>query len=116
MAAALAAMIAIAAALWGMVFPTQIHDQFEPQPAVLTAVRASDGTHCDIFIWSHRFYEVSQEERQRYVNHEYGHCLGLNHIDHPGIMSFNASGEFSGWDRLEFWHHYPAPYRIIVPF
>ena len=61
------------------------------------------------------FEAETPANQQNAITHEVGHCLGLQHIDHPGIMNAYG-GELSGWDMLELWRVHPRPwYKTTLP-
>lgn len=120
-APALNQMVDVAIALWGMAapWPVFMHDETAMPagfPPVAYAALPADHSRCDIHVVSQIFAGTDPVLIQGVINHEYGHCLGLGHIEQEGLMNARGLGAFSGWDRLEFWRHWPAPYRLFVAY
>ena len=110
------ALVAAAVLVWGLItWPITVLEETEPPRPGVLANTTFDGEICFIHVYPSHW--AAEYDPQFIVTHEVGHCLAIPHIDQPGIMNrFYAPGtEFSGYDRAEFWHHYPAPYRIAVP-
>lgn len=121
----MASMIALALALWGWILPVHIDTATVEDPPCTPGCTVAwaterytidrwDGT-CVISLTS-RFEELPPAEKQTFITHEVGHCLGLDHIEHPGLMQASPLGyTFSVWDRIEFWRVHPAPYKVTFP-
>lgn len=124
-----APLIAIALSIWGFVLPFTIASgTVAAQPAFLGSAYTLAYSQmtiypgqphpvaCHITFITPHIAALTPHQLQDLVTHEVGHCGGLEHLDgHPGIMSPTLGYEFSDWDRLEYWRHWPAPYRLTVP-
>ena len=108
-----AALIAAALILWGWTPSREIIVTEEPvrdNPYHISRV-----TYDDDYCYIHVYPWNPAYDPFKIIAHEVGHCIGLNHIDYPSIMNATYEGyEFSGYDRSEFWHHYPAPNQYIL--
>lgn len=107
-------MVAIALALWGLVWGNPINivssDIAPSQPNVLASAGVST-YRCGIIVYD-KFHVGEKIDWQIVVDHEVGHCIGLNHIPQEGIMNASLTPEtrLTIWDWVEFWHHYPLRY------
>ena len=109
-----AALVAAALALWGWLY--------QPPPIVVVEESTRDNeynisrvTHDENFCYIHVYPWNPAYDAGKIIAHEVGHCLGIPHIEQPGIMNATYEGyDFSGYDRAMFWQLYPAPYRTTV--
>lgn len=114
-AAVLAALV-----IWGMSnWSTPINIVSSDAPPPQASVLASTGVstyRCGIIVYD-KFHQGELVDWQIVIDHEVGHCLGLNHIPQDGIMnaSYNYGEQMTIWDWVEFWHHYPLPYQLRAP-
>lgn len=109
------ALVAAALVIWGWFAPVHITvDEHAPHehPTWLASASLYWDGHCVIKVWPESWRPV--HDPQEIITHEVGHCLGLDHIERQGIMSAIGDYPFSGYDRAEFWRHYPAPYRVTI--
>lgn len=107
-------MITVALLLWGIVSPVPI--RVVPDTRIESAAANRYVDRCEV-AYNPTWFQWLGAGQQSVISHEVGHCIGLNHlpVNEPGVMSGVSSGQaFSGYDRVEFWHHYPAPYRITI--
>jgi hypothetical protein len=117
-----ATMVAIALALWAAVGPfTAPKITVEPHytDAAYAGVTAVAGTVVDdpcLIILYPKFQWLTPEMQQTVIDHEVGHCLGLEHIDPSlGIMTSTAWGtEPTAADRAEFYRVHPMQRRGVV--
>lgn len=110
-----AALVAAALTLWGWAFPPNIVVLDEPvRDGVYKLARTThDDDACYIHVYPSTW--APGYDPFKIVAHEVGHCLGIPHIDNPGIMNATYEGyDFSGYDREIFWQTYPAPYRVTI--
>lgn len=125
----MAGLISVALAIWGVILPWVItFNVANEQPpgyeglwivAYAAPVTYPSDLHpssCNITYIAPHIQDLTIHELQNVTTHEVGHCLGLNHISQPGIMAPSYGADFSGYDRLEYWRHYPAPYQLHVPY
>ena len=106
----LQAMVVIALALWGYVLPmhvTVVRSDADPHGFVaFTDGGLTDPAHpldtCDILVMSRNFDQLTPHLQQNAITHEVGHCLGLQHLDVPGIMFPSVAYDFTDADRAEY--------------
>ena len=114
-------MITIALSIWGILFPgISVRDESNNPAYIYVTSQAwadnlTQAPNCIISVLPRNMIGFSDSTVQNVITHEVGHCLGLEHISQPGLMYPDASQyPFSGYDRSEFWHHYPAPNQYIL--
>lgn len=112
-------MVTIALALWGIIWNTPINIVSSDAPPDNPHVLASTGVssiRCGIIVYD-KFHQGEIVDWQIVVDHEVGHCLGLNHIPQEGIMnaSYNYDTHYTIYDTVELWHHYPPAYQYRLP-
>ena len=110
------ALVASALALWGWFAPVDITvdaDAERPDTSSLSIMFLYWDGRCVIQVWPEAWQPPY--DPQLIITHEVGHCLGLMHIEQPGIMNGTYEGfEFSVYDRMEWWRVHPAPYRVTI--
>lgn len=126
----MAGLISIALTIWGALIPFiitfNVADTYPPalgddvlaysQPTIWPDGHISA---CNITYVAPNIQNLTVQELQNLTTHEVGHCLGLQHIPQDGsIMYFmlRTYTAFSPFDRLEYWRHYLAPYRLFVSY
>ncbi len=124
----MAGLISIALTIWGVMlsyiitfnvadsYPSQLGDSVlaYSQPTIWPDGHISA---CNITYVAPNIQSLTVQQLQNLTTHEVGHCLGLQHIPQDGSIMYFMLRDwtvFSGYDRAEFWRHYPAPTRIIL--
>lgn len=113
-------LIAIALSFWlslGAIFVPEIQTRDENIQR-LEAVPASTDIlqPCIIHIYP-LFYQQDYTIQLLIIEHEVGHCLGLQHIDSPGIMNLVLwpNTVFTDADKTEYYRVHPEPnFHLII--
>jgi hypothetical protein len=106
----MAAIIAAALALWGIVIPLRV-EFFENDIGILAQSCGPNGL---IGVYRPGWEQLSEADRVSLIAHEAGHCLGLGHYGscnhNHAIMGCWNLGEVTGYDRAML-----AGHRVVVP-
>ena len=113
-------LISIAIAFWAAIgatnFPEINISYIHSDKHVASILWPLEDNTCQLRIYD-TFYEIDSYMQQEAITHEIGHCLGLDHIDQPGVMNAHLSDltAETGADVWEYYHVHPLPLLTRIP-
>ena len=110
----MAAILALAIALWAVVAPTITVEFFQNDIGTLAQTGCPEANRCIIGVYEPGWNRLSEADRLSLMLHEVGHTLGLGHYRscnyQQSIMGCWNLGEITAYDRAML-----KPYRVVVP-